>query len=133
MSNRSAARSTTLRDQIVTALRSAYPAALTTVQLAQQLPPVVVRTNSDFVVVGCAYEPPDERYRVLECHDTWHLVRRPCRARDIHRHLLALARVDQIVRVGHNRSAAASESWTVEPDACALQELVALEQLWAHS
>ena len=136
---KAAPRSTTLRDQIVAALKGAYPVAMTTVELAQQLPPVVATVRDDCRAFLCGEPPPDERYRIpgvgcelLECHGTWHVVRRRCRASDIHRHLVALARSGRVIRLGHHRSAP-SEPWTVEPDVSDLTEIDCLERTWASS
>lgn len=49
--------SAAVRDQIVAALHDAYPLALTTRELADRLPPVVVRINCDCRSAGC--ELPD--------------------------------------------------------------------------
>lgn len=137
--SKAAPRSTTLRDQIVAALKAAYPVPLTTVELAQQLPPAIVRVHDDCRGFFCGEPPPDDRYRIpgvgvdlIECHARWHLVRRHRRASDIHRHLVALARSEQVIRLGHNRTAQQSEPWTVEPDASDLEEIASLERSWAQ-
>ncbi|SIH22391.1 Uncharacterised protein [Mycobacteroides abscessus subsp. abscessus] len=126
--------STAVRDQIVAALHEAYPRALTTRELAERLAPVVVKVRCDCQVAAC--ELPQVwsgECRILECHTTWHLARRRRKASDIHRHLLALSRSGDVVRLGHNRQASQAEPWTVEPDAAAIKEIAELEQAWTAS
>lgn len=124
--------SAAVRDQIVAALHDAYPLALTTRELADRLPPVVVRINCDCRSAGC--ELPDlwiGECRLIECHTTWHVGRRRRKSSDIHRHLLALFGTGHVIRLGHNRQASQAEPWTVEPDAVAIQEIAELERTWA--
>lgn len=124
--------SAAVRGQIVAALHGAYPRALTTRELADQLPPVVVSIHCDCRSVGC--ERADAwtgECRILECHPNRHVIRRPRRPADIHRHLVALARAGEVIQLGHNRQASQAEPWTVEPDAAALQEIAELERCWA--
>lgn len=125
--------STAVRDQIVAVLHDAYPLALTTRELADRLPPVVVKLQSDCQSAGCAI--PDVwtgECRLLECHTTWHVGRRRRKSSDIHRHLLALARDGKVIRIGHNRVASQAEPWTVEPDAASIKEIAELELAWAE-
>lgn len=128
-------RSTMLRDQIIAALKAAYPRPLTTIDLAEQLPPIVVKIRDDCRGFFCGEPPPPEPpvVELLECHKTWHLVRRRRKASDIHRHLVALARSGHVIRLGHNTSAHRSEPWTVEPDPAGLAEADALERAWAQT
>ncbi|WP_260972894.1 hypothetical protein [Mycolicibacterium llatzerense] len=120
-----------MRDQIIAALKRAYPMALTTVALAEQLPPVVAKINDDCSGFFCGRTPPNVTpvLELLECHATWHLVRRPRLAADIHRHLMALEHTGQVSRIARHRSAH-SDSWTVDPDATAIREIAELERAW---
>lgn len=124
--------STAVRDQIVATLSDAYPLPLTTRELADRLPPVVVKIQCDCREALC--ERPavwSGDNRLLECHKTWHVYRRRRKSADIHRHLLALARNGDVVRIGHNRTASQAEPWTVEPDATSIKEIAELERAWA--
>lgn len=125
--------STAVQDQIIAALQGAYPRALTTRELAEQLPPLVAKIECDCQEALC--ERPGVwtgESRLLECHGTWHIYRRPRKSADIHRHLLALARKGDVIRIGHNRHASQAEPWTVEPDATALREIADLERAWSE-
>lgn len=123
--------STALRDQIIAALHGAYPLALSTRDLAERLPPVVVKMRCDCQSAGCAVpELWTGECRILECHTTWHVGRRRRRAADIHRHLLALSRAGDVIRLRYNCRASQSEHWTVEPDATAVREIAELERAW---
>lgn len=123
---------TAVRDQIVATLHAAYPLALTTRELAERLPPVVARVECDCRETLC--DRPIVwigESRLLECHKTWHVYRRPRRSADIHRHLVALARKGDVIRIGHNRQASQAEPWTVEPNATSMKEIADLERAWA--
>lgn len=83
-----------VREQLVTLLRAA-DAPMTSAELARLLPWQTHRLD-----VGCELVCQAPRraaaMQVIECHRTWHLVRRPRSSQDsrtgIYRHLRALAR-----------------------------------------
>ncbi len=128
---RPTATSTAVRDQILAALNAAYPLPLTTREIADRLPPLVVKIRSDCQSMGCeSVDMWTSKYRILECHHLWHVGLRRRKSSDVHRHLLALARTGAVIRPGHNRQATQSEPWTVEPNAASLRELADLEQAW---
>jgi len=119
-----------LRDQLVAALREAYPVALSANQVAELMPPIVCErywTPCDWIA-----EP--DGVEVLECHgERMHLIRRPRNGQDIHRHLCSLEREGVITRRPYNRSAHPCVFWTVQPNLVAASVVDGLETLWAAS
>lgn len=130
-----APHTTSLRDQIITALREAYPTALSTNEIAEQLPPIVCQQFCTPCHWWCgpnAQRPAD--IDILECHGyDWHLIRRPRNNQDIHKHLCAMARRSRIVRLPYNRSANPCVFWTVKPDPHIDAAIDDLEKAWATS
>jgi len=121
-----------LRDQMLAALREAYPAALSTNQIAELMPAIVCRRYCEPCHWWCG---PNAGRRadveILKCHRDWHLIRRPRNGEDIHKHLCALARQGLITRLPYNRSAHPCVFWTVKPDLAAAGVIDEVEAIWA--
>jgi hypothetical protein len=127
-----APHTTMLRDQILSALQEAYPAALSTNQIAERMPPIVCRRYCESCEWWCGPNVRlGEGVEILECHGDWHLIRRPRTGEDIHKHLCAMARQGLITRLAYNRSAHPCVFWIVEPDPAAAGVIDDLEVIWA--
>ncbi|MCA2247559.1 hypothetical protein JF729_07080 [Mycobacterium intracellulare] len=127
-----------LRDQIVSAVENAFPAPITSNEIAALLPPIVCSLFGSPCSFWCGLNARGPReIEILECHrdefGEWHLIRRPRSSQDIQRHLTGLWREGRIVKLPYNRSANPCTRWTVAPDAASVQDLVALNASWSES
>ena len=127
-----------LRDQIVSAVAAAFPAPISSNQIATLLPPIVCSMFCSPCSWWCGTnaQGPAE-IEILECHNDeygeWHLIRRPRNSQDLQKHLAGLWRQGLIVKLPYNRSTNPCTRWTVNPDAASAQVLTALTESWSRS